>query len=155
DITPTDPQGTNEMVMTTAAGLRHEGRATYARGVCAVLGVREGEDRDSFVLHDARSLASRPVIDQFESGRNATFLGSVNNFFGILLALDPTDIGAVESTLSEGLVNEGAVRRAVEAAEQAGLSMSVAERQALRSSSRNTVSQEARIALTRARSHQF
>src|SRR5262249_10871550 len=79
DITPTDPQGTNEMVMTTAAGLRHEGRATYARGVCAVLGVREGEDRDSFVLHDARSLASRPVIDQFESGRNATFLGSVNN----------------------------------------------------------------------------
>src|SRR5262245_61878718 len=154
-ITPTDPQGTNDLLLTSAAGLRHEGRAAYARGVCAVLGVREGEDNNRFAFKDARSLSSKPALEQFESGRNATFVGGVNTFFGILLAIDPTDIGAVESVLSEALVDEALVRQGMAAAELRGVALSVAELDALRTSSRNTVSQETKLALTRAKAHQF
>src|SRR4030095_1441111 len=97
DITPTDPQGTNELLLTSAAGRGHHASGAHSTGgVCAGVGCREGEDHNSFVFHDARSLSSKPVIDSFESGRNATFVGSVNTFLGIMLAIDPSDIDSVE-----------------------------------------------------------
>ncbi|MFO0984227.1 MAG: YidC/Oxa1 family insertase periplasmic-domain containing protein [Planctomycetota bacterium] len=152
-IAPRDQQGTCSLHLRSGAGLRKEGRAAYARGVSAVLGVKEG-DASTLVTHDVRQL-SQPITDQFDSGRNAIFAGLVNNYFGILLALDPADVGGVESSVAEAVVDESCVRAKLDALGEGAQRLGQRELDEMRNECRTTVFQDIKIALTRNKTHAF